>query len=204
MRGVIFDAFGTLVKIHEGSHPYRQILKLGIQQGRRPQPDDAKTLMTNPWGLAEAAQCLGISVESGVIEDIQRQLDEELDHISAYPDGLEAVELLKNAGFKVAVCSNLALPYAAAIERLYPSLDGYSYSFEAGAIKPEFAIYQDACSRIDVKPCLIDMVGDSQRCDQTGPTEFGMQGWYLDRDGEFGFKDLASFAHTLLTRYQSV
>lgn len=63
MRGVIFDAFGTLVKIHEGNHPYRQILKLGIKQGRRPQPNDAKTLMTNPWGLAEAAQRLSIAVK---------------------------------------------------------------------------------------------------------------------------------------------
>lgn len=204
MRGVIFDAFGTLVKIQEGAHPYRQILKLGIQQGRRPQPNDAKTLMTNPWGLAEAAQRLGIAVEEAVLDHIQAQLDEELEQISAYPDGLEAVDLLKNAGFKVAVCSNLALPYAAAIERLYPSLDGYSYSFEVGAVKPEFAIYHDACSKIKLKPCLIDMVGDSQRCDQTGPTEFGMQGWYLDREGESAFKDLASFANMLLTRHKSV
>ncbi|WP_274644711.1 HAD family hydrolase [Pseudomonas serbica] len=204
MRGVIFDAFGTLVKIHEGNHPYRQILKLGSQQGRRPQPEDAKTLMTNPWGLAEAAKRLGISVVDSDLEHIQAQLDEELAQITAYPDGLEAVDLLKNSGFKVAVCSNLALPYAAAIERLYPSLDGYSYSFEVGTVKPEFAIYQDACTRIDVKPYLIDMVGDSQRCDQTGPTEFGMQGWYLDRKGESALKDLASFAHMLITKQKSV
>jgi HAD superfamily hydrolase (TIGR01549 family) len=201
MRGVIFDAFGTLVKIHEGNHPYRQILKIGIQQGRRPQPDDAKVLMTNPWGLAEAAKHLGIAIEHGVLEHIQSQLLEEIEQISAYPDALEAVDLLQKAGFKVAVCSNLALPYATAIERLYPSLDGYSYSFEVGAVKPEFEIYQDASTRIDVNPCQIDMVGDSQRCDQTGPTEFGMQGWYLDRAGESGFKDLVSFAHMLLARH---
>lgn len=30
MNGVVFDAFGTLVKIHEGCHPYRQILWIGI------------------------------------------------------------------------------------------------------------------------------------------------------------------------------
>lgn len=200
MRGVIFDAFGTLVKIHEGSHPYRQILKLGIQQGRRPQPDDAIALMTNPWGLAEAAKHLGIAVDTHLLEDIQGQLDAELKNISAYPDGLEAVSLLQDAGFKVAVCSNLAQPYATAIERLYPSLDGYSYSFEVGAVKPEFEIYQDACRQICLQPAMIDMVGDSQRSDQTGPTEFGMRGWYLDREGETRLKDLASFARMLIDR----
>mgnify|MGYP003466630226 FL=1 len=115
MRGVIFDAFGTLVQIHEGRHPFRQILKLGIEQGRRPRADDAKVLMTNPWGLAEAARQLGITIKPGILETIQDQLDAELELISAYPDGLEAVSLLQEAGFKVAVCSNLAQPYAAAI-----------------------------------------------------------------------------------------
>lgn len=198
MRGVIFDAFGTLVQIHEGSHPFRQILKLGIEQGRRPRADDAKVLMTNPWGLAEAARQLGITIKPGILETIQDQLDAELELISAYPDGLEAVSLLQEAGFKVAVCSNLAQPYAAAIERLYPSLDGYSYSFEAGVVKPDFKIYQDACTKLALQPVMVDMVGDSQRCDQAGPTEFGMRGWYLDRVGESSLKDLESFAKMLV------
>lgn len=198
MRGVIFDAFGTLVQIHEGRHPFRQILKLGIEQGRRPRADDAKVLMTNPWGLAEAARQLGITIKPGILETIQDQLDAELELISAYPDGLEAVSLLKEAGFKVAVCSNLAQPYAAAIERLYPSLDGYSYSFEAGVVKPDFKIYQDACTKLALQPVMVDMVGDSQRCDQAGPTEFGMRGWYLDRFGESSLKDLESFAKMLV------
>ncbi|WP_338923784.1 HAD family hydrolase (plasmid) [Pseudomonas silesiensis] len=198
MRGVIFDAFGTLVQIHEGRHPFRQILKLGIEQGRRPRADDAKVLMTNPWGLAEAARQLGITIKPGMLETIQDQLDAELELISAYPDGLEAVSLLQEAGFKVAVCSNLAQPYAAAIERLYPSLDGYSYSFEAGVVKPDFKIYQDACTKLALQPVMVDMVGDSQRCDQAGPTEFGMRGWYLDRVGESSLKDLESFAKMLV------
>ena len=198
MRGVIFDAFGTLVQIHEGRHPFRQILKLGIEQGRRPRADDAKVLMTNPWGLAEAARQLGITIKPGILETIQDQLDAELELISAYPDGLEAVSLLQEAGFKVAVCSNLAQPYAAAIERLYPSLDVYSYSFEAGVVEPDFKIYQDACTKLALQPVMVDMVGDSQRCDQAGPTEFGMRGWYLDRVGESSLKDLESFAKMLV------
>lgn len=204
MHGVIFDAFGTLVKIHEGSHPYRQILKHGIKQGRRPKPDDAKVLMTNPWGLEEAASHLGIDVDPLALKAIQEQLDTELSEITAFQDGLHAVAMLKDAGFKVAVCSNLAKPYAAAIERLYPDLDAYSYSFEVGAVKPDAKIYQDVCTKLAIQPSMVDMVGDSQRCDQAGPSAFGMRGWYLDRGAESSLQDLASFAKMLIARQKSV
>lgn len=204
MQAVIFDAFGTLLKIHEGSHPYRQILMHGITQGRRPKPDDAIVLMTNPWGLEEAAHHLGIVVDPLVLKDIQEQLDTELLSITAFQDGLQAAAMLKDAGFKVAVCSNLAKPYAAAIERLYPDLDAYSYSFEVGAVKPDAKIYQDACRKLGVVPSMVDMVGDSQRCDRAGPCEFGMRGWYLERGVESSLQDLASFAKMLIARQKSV
>ena len=61
-----------------------------------------------------------------------------------------------------------------------------------------FKIYQDACTKLALQPVMVDMVGDSQRCDQAGPTEFGMRGWYLDRVGESSLKDLESFAKMLV------
>src|SRR5471030_1859189 len=129
MDAVIFDAFGTLVKIHDGSHPYRKILKEGIRQGRRPKPEDARTIMTNNWSLAEAAECLEIKITSDLLSKIEDELSMELENIEAFTDGLSAVALLQAQGIKVGVCSNLAKPYASAIERLYPSLDAYTYSF---------------------------------------------------------------------------
>jgi hypothetical protein len=58
INAVMLDAFGTLLKIQNGVHPYRQILQRGRKQGRRPQLDDAHTLMTRRLGLAEAADFL--------------------------------------------------------------------------------------------------------------------------------------------------
>lgn len=199
IKAVIFDAFGTLVQIHEGSHPYRQILKAGVKQGRRPNPEDAKQIMTRPLSLQEAADHFGIRLPHCVMETIQNDLTSELASIQAYQDGVEAVALLKSAGFKVAVCSNLALPYAGAVERLYPALDAYVYSFEVGAVKPDVLIYAEACRQLDCAPGEAYMIGDSQRCDRDGPSEFGIHGSFLGRDGlSVDFSDLVTFARFIV------
>lgn len=195
----IFDAFGTLVKIGEGTHPYRKILKIGIEQGRRPLPTDAECLLTLPLDLREAANFFGIQVDRNVMDEIEYDLAAELAEIQAFTDGLHAVKMLQTSGVKVVVCSNLAKPYAAAIERLYPGLDGYSYSFAVGAVKPSFEIYQHAAKLASVSPTDAWMIGDSKRCDCEGPTAFGMHGFWLDRQGGSPYSSLEQFAEAILS-----
>ena len=199
LLAAIFDAFGTLVKIGEGTHPYRKILKLGIEQGRRPQSTDAECLLTQPLDLREAADFFGIQVDRQVMAEIECGLAAELAEIQAFPDGLSAVQMLQDAGVKVVVCSNLAKPYAAAIERLYPGLDGYSYSFDVGAVKPSLEIYRHAVQLVSVLPADAWMIGDSKRCDCEGPTAFGMHGFWLDRQGGSRYTSLHQFAEDILS-----
>lgn len=198
VSAAIFDAFGTLIKINEGSHPFRKILKLGIEQGRRPQPNDTEQLLTLPMDLRQAADLFGIRVDPSVMSHLESDLNNDLADILAYPDGILAVRALQNAGVKVVVCSNLAMPYAAAIENLYPNLDGYSYSFDVGAIKPSFDIYRHATQLVSVLPSDAWMIGDSKRCDCEGPTAFGMRGFWLDRKGSGTYKSLHQFAEAIL------
>lgn len=194
----IFDAFGTLLQIRKGTSPYRKILRLGIEQGRRPEANDAEALMSSLMDLREAADFFGIKVEPTFMEQLEAALHDELSGIEAYPDGLAAVAALQAGGIKVVVCSNLAKPYASAIERLYPALDGYSYSFAVGAIKPSSEIYQHAVQLVRASPHEAWMVGDSKRCDCEGPAAFGMRGFYLDREGVDGYATLHTFADELL------
>ncbi|SDR71771.1 HAD family hydrolase [Pseudomonas sp. bs2935] len=195
---VVFDAFGTLVKIGVGTNPYRKILKLGIEQGRRPKATDAEDLLSMPMDLRQAADYFGISVETRFMNRLEEGLREELASIQAYPDGIAAVRTLQAAGLKVAICSNLAKPYASAIERLYPNLDGYAYSFAVGAIKPSFKIYQYVTQLTGTRPGEAWMIGDSRRCDCDGPLGFGMQGFYLDREGGGNYTNLRAFAEDIL------
>lgn len=195
---VIFDAFGTLVKIGAGTNPYRKILKIGIEQGRRPKLSDAEELLSMPMDLRQAADHFGIWVETSHMIRLEEGLREELASIQSYSDGVYAVAALQAVGVKVAVCSNLALPYASAVERLYPNLDGYTYSFAVGAIKPSFKIYQHVTHLLGVLPGESWMIGDSKRCDCDGPIEFGIHGAYLDRKGGGDFSTLRSFTEKIL------
>ncbi|MGN2404883.1 HAD family hydrolase [Pseudomonas syringae] len=194
----IFDAFGTLLQIREGTHPYRKIFRLGIEQGRRAEANDAEILMSAPMDLREAADFFGIRVGDTLMSQLEADLNNELSSIEAYADGLATVAALQAAGIKVVVCSNLAKPYASAIKRLYPSLDGYSLSFSVGAIKPSSKIYEHASQSVRALPHQAWMVGDSKRCDCDGPIAFGMRGFHLDRNGSGKYKSLCTFGDELL------
>ncbi|OQR29683.1 haloacid dehalogenase [Pseudomonas sp. Bc-h] len=204
VQGVIFDAFGTLMKIQNGVHPYRQIYQKARQQGRRPQADDAFILMTKSLGLAEAADYFGIKIAAQELEAIQSALDEELAGVQAFPDAIDAVGALKEAGLRVGICSNLAQPYGGAVRRLFPCMHGYGFSFEIGCAKPSPAIYQTTFELMGVRPIrnesgpTVLMVGDSLRCDQDGPRAVGIGGYLLDRSGKTGFSSLMEFAQFVL------
>jgi FMN phosphatase YigB (HAD superfamily) len=188
-----------LVKIQAGKHPYRRILKLGIEQGRRPQANDGEVLLTTPLDLREAAKYFGIELTKECITSLEAELEDELSRLEAYEDGIAAVEKLQAAGVKICICSNLASPYASAIERLYPSIRHRSYSFEVGAVKPGLKIYAYAVTLLELPPASVWMIGDSKRCDRDGPSIFGMNGLHLDRKGDGDYKTLTDFADYFLS-----
>jgi FMN phosphatase YigB (HAD superfamily) len=200
VQAVIFDAFGTIIRIENARHPFRQLLKLGIAQGRRPRPDDASALMSHPWSLAQAADHFGIVVPPTELERIQSELDDELAGIQPFTDALSCIEALRAQGMKVAICSNLAQPYGAAVERIFPDLDGYGFSYEIGTLKPDRRIYDAVLTELAVDACKVWMIGDSQRCDREGPIALGIKGHYLNRTGAGSpsdFHDLMAFKHAV-------
>lgn len=195
----IFDAFGTLLRIPDARHPFRQLLKLGLAQGRRPRAEDTRWLMQTTHGLGEAANALGIQVSGAELLALEAALAAELSSCEAYPDGLEAVALLQANGVRVAVCSNLAGPYRDSVLRLYPALDAYAFSCELGTMKPDAAIYEKTCQLLTSCGENTWMIGDSQRCDRDGPRAVGIQGFYLDRsDAKGDHSELTGFAHHVL------
>ena len=62
IAAVIFDLFGTLVEIQNRQNPYRELLRIGAQQGRAASPSDLRSIMAINGGLAEAADFLEIQV----------------------------------------------------------------------------------------------------------------------------------------------
>jgi FMN phosphatase YigB (HAD superfamily) len=204
IKFILFDAFGTLLQIPKGRHPYRQILKEGIRQGRRPKPDDLRQILTCNLSLNEAAEFFGIKIRPAQMADIQGDLEADLNGITAFEDGLQAVESAQAAGIRVAVASNLAAPYGDPVRRLYPTMDAYGFSFAIGAMKPEPFLYRATCELLGADTAdffgdnSVVIIGDSPKCDRDGPRDVGIRGFLLNRAGGKDFTSLTDFVNAVL------
>ncbi|PHN17205.1 HAD family hydrolase [Pseudomonas sp. ICMP 561] len=208
ITGVVFDAFGTLLQIKTRLNPYRELIRYGSRQGRTPTPRDIATLMTSDLALPEAAVHLGIDVCPEDMCLLQDALKQELASIAPFPDANEAISLLRDNEIKVAICSNLAAEYGATVKHLFPHMDGYAFSYELGAMKPNLEIYLAVCEQIDIAPgdyfspqqAQAVMIGDSVRCDRDGPRVVGLMGYHLDRSGRGAISNLVQFVRLVIEK----
>ena len=176
-----FDVYGTLVHIGDPRRPYRRLLSALNDMGRAPRKDDGARLMSTDVGLAEAAEMLGMTLPGDVLQELTVDLNAELASIGLFEDAIPAIRLLKDRGFCIGLCSNLAGPYAKPVEALLPPLDAYAWSFAVGAVKPEPRMYSYLCDALGASPEGVLMVGDTLSADYEGPRSFGMQGCHLAR-----------------------
>jgi len=203
---VIFDAFGTVVQIGRKRHPYRQLLRLGALQGRRPSAADLHRLMTTNLSLDAAAETFGIGLSPEHMKSLQHDLEDELDSISVYPDAIDALRLPKAEGVVTGICSNLAAPYGPILRQHFSDVDGFALSYEVGMMKPQPGIYHEICHQLGVTPAVgsaysgqrVVMIGDSVQCDRDGPGAIGISGFHLDRKGKGHISSLMQFAELAL------
>lgn len=203
---VVLDAFGTIVRINRRMSPYQELIREGRRQGCDLKSVGTQFLMTTNLSLVEAASQLGISLSPAKRAELSRALELELSSVEPFPDALEAISRLQGAGLKLGICSNLASPYGPVLKELFPAMDGYAFSYEVGAIKPDPVIYQAICSQMEVEPGhhfgskrgRVMMIGDSKKCDQYGPRLIGVMGLHLDRNGQGAINDLQQFAELVI------
>ena len=182
IRAVVFDVFGTLVHLGERRYPFRKLQVLMQAAGRAKQATDAERIMTNDVGLAGAAALLGAELSVSELAPLERDLQAELESVRLFPESGNVLSELRERGFKLGVCSNLAAPYALPVRLLLPlELDAYAWSFEVGAVKPDPLIYYSVCNRLQYEPSEVLMVGDTIDADLEGPRQIGMQSVLLQR-----------------------
>lgn len=181
---VVFDLFGTLVQFGVMHHPFRRALKWARDRGRRPLADDARQLMTKDYGCAQLLSSLGISPPIDLLEQLSKEIREEIASLTLFEDVLPTLERLTSEGIPIAICSNLAQPYGCVIDNLLPQFNFLRcLSYEVGAIKPEPEIYQWILERSSLKPEEILFVGDTRGADFEGPMACGFNARHLVRNG---------------------
>lgn len=191
IKAVAFDAFGTLVEIHDKRRPYAKLAKAAAQRL-------ARSPMCEPIDLDAMARLCGLTLEASEMDILHADLQAELASTQPYPEAQEVLEELRRIGIRTAVASNLALPYARPIEdKLGPLLDVSCMSFEVGFVKPDGGFYAALCRRLQLLPQEVLMIGDTWRCDYEGATAAGLHAIHLNRRGNAEDHQLAVSATDL-------
>ncbi len=176
IRGVLFDAFGTLCRIESPRRPYRSILKRWAQGTA----NCYQALLTRDASLAEFAERAGLSREE--LDRLEADVAEETGSMRLFPEVPLTLQTLRAHGVKIGVVSNLAQPYGPPLLDLLPfAPDVRAFSYEVGAYKPQEAIYRQAWEGLGCTPGELLMVGDSQQNDYLAPRELGLHALWLNR-----------------------
>jgi HAD superfamily hydrolase (TIGR01549 family) len=195
---IVFDLYGTLVQFGIMHHPFRKVLLWAREQGRSPQPDDARRLMTADKDCAELLATLGIFPPANMLAQLHQEIQEELASLTLFDDALPTLDELANQGIPLAICSNLAKPYGAVIDKLLPQFNFARHlSYELGAIKPDREIYESIVAGTGLAPGQILFIGDTSLADYEGPTQFGFQAKHLVRGQTSGSNTIASLTEVL-------
>jgi len=168
------------------------------EQGRKPQPDDARKIMTADKTCEELLAELGIFPSANMLAQLHREVQEELNSLTLFDDVLTTLDVLANQGIPLAICSNLAKPYGAVIDKLLPQFNFARHlSYELGAIKPDREIYKSIVAGTGLAPGQILFIGDTSLADYEGPTQFGFQAKHLVRGQTSGSNTIASLTEVL-------
>ncbi len=196
---IVFDLYGTLVQFGIKHHPFRKILLWAREQGRSPQPDDARKLMTVDKDGSELLATLGIFPPANMLTQLHQEIQEELASLTLFDDVLPTLDFLTSRGVPLAICSNLAKSYGVVIDKLLPQFNFAKHlRYEIGAIKPDREIYESIVTGTGLAPDQIIFIGDTSLADYEGPIQFGFRAKHLIRGQQSGGKSIASLKDVLL------
>lgn len=86
--------------------------------GRKPNMQDARIIMSHAVTIEKLALHFGHVIPIQLLDEINDDLQFELNTIEFYKDTISTLQNLKNKGFKIALCCNLAMPYGDKLKTL--------------------------------------------------------------------------------------
>ncbi len=168
-------------------------------QGRRPCSSDPRDILTLDLEINGIAKYFGGNPEPVLVQQWEESLEVELKSIQLFEDSLTVLQSLKARGLRLGLCSNLAKPYARAIDRLLPNVwDFRALSFELGIIKPESGMYTFCLQGLQLPSESVLFIGDSVINDYVAPRKQGMKSLLIDRNDKISkYQSISSLMQLL-------
>lgn len=164
---IVLDVFGTLIQpALMRSAAYARLAKASNR------PKFRGEVLRQNISIEALAEELGLG---HMIPALTWDLNAELSQLRLYDGVADLIHHIKQKGFKVAICSNLAHAYGETVRALLAGADAYVFSYEVGHAKPEPQIYQAVCDALSCDPKTCLFIGNSPRADVEGPVQFGMR-----------------------------
>ena len=206
-RAVFLDALGTMVELEPPWVGLRRALGDGVPEERLVAAVRAEMAYykahshegRDPESLADLRRRCAelLSRELGTEVGVDTLVDSI--RFAAYPDAEPALGSLRARGLRLVCVSNWDCSLGAVLDRcgLAELLDGAVSSAEAGARKPDPAIFGPALELAGCSPEEALHVGDSPEEDVEGARAAGIPVLLLDREGAGDVASLAGVAARL-------
>lgn len=208
-RAILFDAMGTLLELEPPAPRLRAELarRFGVALGGRAceraiaaeisyyrahldEGRDRDSLTGLRRRCAEALRAALPPTRELAAVDTAGLTQALLDSLrfGRFADAVPTLAALRRGGHRLVVVSNwdASLPDLLGRLELAPLLDGSVTSAEAGARKPDAAIFTRALALVGVEPAAAIHVGDSVEEDVVGARNAGIEPVLLRRDGGTG------------------
>ena len=173
IEGIIFDLYGTLVRLGRDAKPY-------LPFARAVRPDDPASVLrasivTDAPDLGALSSILGVEPPDELAA-MEAELTRDVEAVELFDDAAESLASLRGMGLKLGLISNLASPYKAPFHRLGLGgfFDAALFSCDVGRRKPDPALYLEMATALGLAPGLLIMVGDKRPNDFDGPKGVGM------------------------------
>lgn len=182
IKAVIFDLYGTLLRLAAAPTTHLTILRNADVSDLRGAIE--RTMSFDLPTLRDFCRRLGVPTPPD-IDELDAELDREINSVDLYPDVTPTLRALTDADVQIGMISNLATPYKTPFftHSLDVAVHVSLFSCDCGLLKPDPQIYGIALDRLGVSASDAIMVGDSLRCDVTGPSAVGIAGVHLARNG---------------------
>jgi putative hydrolase of the HAD superfamily len=159
------------------------------EMGRRPLSQRPKEEIVALYGEYQriVLQEAGIKGDEKIILKLLGMMQQAKMDLVLFDDALPVLFDLKKRGLVTGLISNIEKSMDDTIQKLgiASHLDVIVTSIEAGAAKPDPAIFSYAMKKVNVKPAESIYTGDQYQVDMAGAKAAGMQGILLDRTGYY-------------------